>query len=121
MGRSNPTYRRALDSLVQEYQPFRRALRHPHDEDFDAVVEKARSFADAATHQNPPRPAQGAVLSVLVAQEAELRERREAVQELQERVDALEARLDGPADGTAVDSDSDSTDEPLPESPADAG
>lgn len=105
MGRTNPTYRRALDGLVQEYQPFRRALRHPHDEDFDAVVEKARSFADAATHQNPPRPAYGALISVLVAQEAELRERREDVEELRNRVTALEARLD----------------EPTPEPPAESG
>lgn len=89
MGRTNPTYRRALDSLVQEYQPFRRALRHPHDEDFDAVVEKARSFADAATHQNPPRPAHGALVSVLVAQEAELRECRAAVEELRTAVQEL--------------------------------
>lgn len=113
MGRSNPTYRRALDALVQEYQPFRRALRHPHDEDFDAVVEKARSFADAATHQNPPRPAQGAMLSVLVAQEGELRERREDVQALRERIDALEARLDD-----AVD---EPVDETAPESSAELG
>lgn len=98
MGRTNPTYRRALDDLVQQYQPFRRALRHPHDEDFDAVVEKARSFADAATHQNPPRPAYGVLLSVLVAQEAELREHREAVETLRERVDALETCIDGPTE-----------------------
>lgn len=98
MGRTNPTYRRALDDLVQRYQPFRRALRHPHDEDFDAVVEKARSFADAATHQNPPRPAYGALLSVIVAQEAELRERREAIETLRERVDALESRIDEPTE-----------------------
>ena len=98
MGRTNPTYRRALDDLVQRYQPFRRALRHPHDEDFDAVAEKARSFADAATHQNPPRPAHGALLSVLVAQEAELRERRADVEALRERVHALESRLDDPAE-----------------------
>lgn len=94
MGRTNPTYRRALDDLAQEYQPFRRALRHPHDEDFDAVVEKARSFADAATHQNPPRPAHGALLSVIVGQEAELRERREDVEELRERLQAVESELD---------------------------
>ena len=104
MGRTNPTYRRALDDLVQTYQPFRRALRHPHDEDFDEVVEKARSFADAATHQNPPRPAHGALLSVLVAQEAELREHREAIQALREEVRELRSAVgvapderDGPA------------------------
>lgn len=113
MGRTNPTYRRALDSLVQEYQPFRRALRAPHDEDFDAVVAKARSLADAATHQNPPRPAHGALLSVLVAQEAELRERRADVAALRARVDALEARLGDHANGAAT--------EPPADPPADAG
>ncbi|MDG5777518.1 hypothetical protein VB773_13380 [Haloarculaceae archaeon H-GB2-1] len=80
MGRTNPTYRDFLRRFEEEYQPFRRALRRSRTEDFDRLFVKARQHADAAGYANATEPELALVLSILVAQEAELRELRERVE-----------------------------------------
>ena len=77
MGRTNPTYRDALRALEREWQPMGRALRRPYRADFDRLFERARGFADAAGHANPPDPERALVVSLLLAHEAELRQLRE--------------------------------------------
>ncbi|MGB9965282.1 hypothetical protein [Halobacterium hubeiense] len=77
MGRTNPTYRDRLDDYEQRCQPFRRALRRERQQDFDRLFERARNHAHAAGHLNATDPERAAVLSMLLAQEAELRELRE--------------------------------------------
>lgn len=82
MGRTNPTYRDAIRSLEREWEPMGRALRRAYRDDFDRLFDRARGFADAAGHANPPDPERALVLSVLLAHEVELRELREEVREL---------------------------------------
>ncbi|WP_336037942.1 hypothetical protein [Halobacterium yunchengense] len=77
MGRTNPTYRDHLDAYEQRCQPFRRALRYEYEQDFDRLFERARNHAHAAGHLNDVDPERAAVLSMLLAQEAELRALRE--------------------------------------------
>lgn len=76
MGRTNPTYRDALRRLEGEWEPMRRGLRREYQDDFDRLFARARGFADAAGYANPPDPERAFVLSVLLAQEVELRELR---------------------------------------------
>lgn len=77
MGRSSPTVRDQLDHLEREWRPFRRSLRRRHQPAFDALFERAREHADAASQQNPREPWRAFVMAVLLAQERELRALRE--------------------------------------------
>lgn len=76
MGRTNPTYRDALQRLEGEWEPMRRGLRWEYQDDFDRLFSRARGFADAAGYANPPDPERALVFSVLLAHEVELRELR---------------------------------------------
>lgn len=77
MGRTNPTYRRWLDSFEQDLQPFRRSLRQEHQEDFDRLFDRATEHSSAAAMQNFSDPTIGTLLSILVSQERELRKLEE--------------------------------------------
>jgi hypothetical protein len=81
MGRTSPTVRDQLDRLEREWQPFRRSLRRRHQPAFDALFEHAREHADAASQQNAREPWRAFVMTVLLAQERELRALRERVDE----------------------------------------
>jgi hypothetical protein len=80
MGRTNATYRNHLDDYERRCQQFRRALRRERKQDFDRLFERARDHAHAAGHLNATDPERAAILSMLVAQEAELRELREQLE-----------------------------------------
>lgn len=81
MGRSKPTFRNYLERFQGDWQPFRRALRRRHQGDFDRLFEKARGHADAAGHLDPTEPRFAILFSMLLAQERELRELRERVED----------------------------------------
>ncbi|RDI72852.1 hypothetical protein [Halopelagius longus] len=91
MGRTNPTYRDALERYESSWEPFRRALRRDRTADFDRLFDRAHEFAGPSGQQNPADPHRTVVLSVLLSQERELRR-------LRERVDALE-RANGEESG----------------------
>jgi hypothetical protein len=95
MGRTNPTYREFLRSYEESWSRFRRALRRERRDDFDRLFEKAGRFAAAAGQANAVDPARATLLSMLLAQEVELRR-------LRGRVDDLESGgrdADAPAGG----------------------
>ena len=83
MGRTNPTFRDRVRRFEQDWQPYRRALRDPHQDDFDALIERCRRFSDAAGHQNPVHAEDAIFLSMLLAIAADHRR-------LEARVTALE-------------------------------
>lgn len=80
MGRTNPTFRMQLERFEQDWQPFRRALRAEHQEDFDRLFDRANAHASAATYQNPVDPAMAAFMAMLLAQERELRVLRDRLE-----------------------------------------
>ena len=90
MGRTNPTYRDALRGLEEEWAPMGRALRRQYRTDFDRLFDRARGFADAAGHANPPDPERAFLLSLLLAHEVEIRK-------LHQRLDELEANRESEA------------------------
>ena len=81
MGRTNPTYRDFLRRLENDWRPFRRGLRRRYRGDFDRLFERGRDHADAAGYANGTDPEFAFLLSVLLAQEHELRVLRERVPE----------------------------------------
>ncbi|MDR5673911.1 hypothetical protein RH858_12230 [Halalkaliarchaeum sp. AArc-GB] len=87
MGRTNPTYRDALRAIEERWAEFRRALRRRDQPRFDQLFEYAREHADASgllNHQNPLVPA---LFSIDLEQETTLEDH-------EERLEALEHRLD---------------------------
>lgn len=81
MGRTNPTYRDVLNRLEDDWKPFRRGLRRRRKGDFDRLFAKARQHADAAGYLNATDPELVFLLSVVLAQEAELQALRDRLED----------------------------------------
>lgn len=88
MGRTNPTYRRYLEHERDGWSDFRRALRYQSKQDFDAVLEYADRYADAAGYLNRTDPETAMLLSMLVGLEAERRVLAERLAALEDDVAA---------------------------------
>lgn len=72
MGKTNPTYRSVLERLAnEEWGEYRRMLRRRDQLLYDDLWKKARNHADAANAANP-RPMDGALFSMLLAQQREI-------------------------------------------------
>ena len=72
MGRTVATYRLALESMAQQWNDFRRALRSGDKEAFDALMNRARMHASAATYAISMDPTESALLSMLLEHEKEI-------------------------------------------------
>ena len=66
------TYRLALESMAQQWNDFRRALRSGDREAFDALMNRARMHASAATYAISLDPTESALLSMLLEHEKEI-------------------------------------------------
>jgi hypothetical protein len=73
MGRTVPTYRMTLESIIQSWNDFRRALPKEDREVFDQMVNRARMHSSASTYAAFYDPVEGALLSILLEQEKEIR------------------------------------------------
>lgn len=73
MGRTVPTYRMTLESIVQSWNDYRKALPKEDREVFDQMVNRARMHASASTYAAFSDPVEGAILSILLEQEKEIR------------------------------------------------
>jgi hypothetical protein len=62
----------ALESMAQQWNDFRRALRREDREAFDSLLNKARLHASASTYAISLDPAESAVLSMLLEHEKEI-------------------------------------------------
>ena len=76
MGRTIPTYRLHLESILNDWMDYRRALREKDREVFDRVISKARLHASAASYCAHMDPTVLAILSVLLEMEKENRAER---------------------------------------------
>lgn len=72
MGRTVPTYRMHLESLIGAWADYRRALRKTDRRLFDAVMKKARQHASAAGFCAHLDPVETAFLSILLEMEREI-------------------------------------------------
>ena len=73
MGRTVPTYRLHLESILNDWMDYRRALREKDREAFDRVISKARQHASAASYCAHMDPTVLAILSVLLEIEKDIR------------------------------------------------
>jgi hypothetical protein len=94
MGRTNPTFRDVLNGIEDDWQDYRRGLRHTDQAVFDRLFEDARRHADACGLQNHPEPLIAILLSMHVEQAAR-------IDDLQARVDVLEHDADTEAEPKA--------------------
>jgi hypothetical protein len=69
--------------VVAEWGPYRRALRTADRAVFDRMVNHAREYASAGSNLADLDPTTPILLSILLAQEAEVLRLRRAVEELQ--------------------------------------
>jgi predicted CopG family antitoxin len=77
VGRTIPTYRLHLESILNDWMDYRRALREKDREAFDRIVSKARQHASAASYCAHMDPTVLAILSVLLEMEKEARSERD--------------------------------------------
>ncbi len=63
-----------LESVINGWKDYRRALSKQDKEVFDAVLNRARLHASASTYAAFSDPVEGIFLSILLEQEKEIRE-----------------------------------------------
>ena len=80
MGRTLPTYRNVLESLISDWSGFRRALRAQDKERFDRLMDKARRHAHAATYDVRPDPTYSMFMSILLEMEGEIEELKRRIE-----------------------------------------
>jgi predicted CopG family antitoxin len=72
VGRTVPTYRLHLESILNDWMDYRRALREKDREAFDRLLSKARQHASAASYCAHMDPTILAILSILLETEKEV-------------------------------------------------
>ena len=77
MGRTVPTYRMHLESILNDWMDYRRALREKDRDAFDRLLNKARQHASAASFCADMDPTVLAILSVLLETEKEIQDAKD--------------------------------------------
>ena len=72
MGLQIPTYRLHLESILNDWMDYRRALRERDREAFDRLLNRARQHASAASYSAHLDPTDLAFLSILLEMEKEI-------------------------------------------------
>ncbi len=72
IGRTTPTYRRTLESILREWNGYRRALDGEEREAFDRLVIRARKHSSASSYAALCDPLEAVILSILLEQEKEI-------------------------------------------------
>ena len=83
MGKTVPSYRQALESEIEKWKGFRKALRAKDAEAFDKMMNACRNFASAGSMATRPVLLKVILMSILLHQEKTLTE-------IQERLERLE-------------------------------
>lgn len=79
-----------LEHLKQEWQQYRRALRHQDQPHFDQLFEYADKHADAAGYLNANNPFDPVVVSMLLEQEKRIHELEQQIATAREETDGLQ-------------------------------
>ncbi len=78
MGRTAPSFRVLLESIVLDLATFRRALRGEDRNAFDIIMNKARKHASSSTVTPMLDPMESMFLSILIEQQKEINRMQEA-------------------------------------------
>ncbi|MCE8422486.1 MAG: hypothetical protein J5U17_06805 [Candidatus Methanoperedens sp.] len=79
MGRTVPSFRILLESIVLELSMFRRALRGRDRDSFDELMNMARKHASSSTVTPLLDPMDSMFLSILIEQQKEITSLQEAI------------------------------------------
>ena len=77
MGRTVPSFRMLLDSIIMELGDFKRALRRRDQQVFDRIMDMAREHASASTVAAAVDPMDTIVLSILIEQQKQIDDLKE--------------------------------------------
>lgn len=77
MGRTVPSFRMLLDSIIMELGDFRRVLRRRDQQVFDRIMDMAREHASASTVAAAVDPMDTIVLSILIEQQKQIDDLKE--------------------------------------------
>ncbi|MHB9288156.1 hypothetical protein ACKVMT_14100 [Halobacteriales archaeon Cl-PHB] len=88
MGKTKRTYRDMVQDCRDTWSRMERYLRRQHTPAYEQLWTHAIDHSDAAGEANPRDPFLGVLMSICLGQQLE-------IAELQERLDELEAQLDG--------------------------
>jgi erythromycin esterase-like protein len=77
MGRTVPSFRMVLDSIIMELVDFRRTLRRRDREAFDRIMDMAREHASASAVAATIDPMDTIVLSILIEQQKQIDDLKE--------------------------------------------
>ena len=77
MGRTVPSFRILLDSIIMDLGNFRRALRKHDQKVFDRIMDMAREHASASTVAAAVDPMDTIVLSILIEQQKQIDDLKE--------------------------------------------
>ena len=89
MGKTVPSYRQALESEIEKWKGFRKALRARDAEAFDRMMNACRNFASAGSAATRPVLLEAMLMSILLHQE-------KAIMEIKERLERLEKQFHQP-------------------------
>ncbi|MGZ0745746.1 hypothetical protein [Haloparvum sp. AD34] len=87
MGKTNPTYREMVESQIEDWSRYRRALRKKWKAPFESVTKQMRMTDMAGGQQNPIEPRWTMFLSLFISYE-------ERISELEQTVEELEATIE---------------------------
>jgi hypothetical protein len=95
MGRTNPTFRDTLEAVRGDWDRYRRGLRRDQTDAFDALFADAEAHADASGYLNAREPLVPILVSMLLEQQLTVRDLEERVVALEERIERRDACSDG--------------------------
>ena len=86
MGRTVPSYRRALEVEIKRWERFRKALRVNDVEAFDKMMKACRIYASAGGMATRPILAEAMFMSILLSHQKALRETKEELERLEKKL-----------------------------------
>jgi len=86
MGRTVPSYRQALETEINRWESFRKALRDKDLEAFDQMMNACRTYASAGGSATRPILTEAMFMSILLNQQKELTEIRENLERLEKQL-----------------------------------
>jgi hypothetical protein len=86
LGRTVPSYRQALETEINRWEGFRKALRDRDLEAFEKMMNACRTYASAGGSATRPVLTEAMFMCVLLNQQRELMEMRESLEQLEKRL-----------------------------------
>ncbi len=86
MGRTVPSYRQALETEINRWEGFRKALRGKDLEAFDKLMNACRMHASAAGMATRPILSEAMFMSIVLSLQKELMETKESLERLERQL-----------------------------------